>query len=179
MKVSVIPSDNTIVVDGDARRPDGAVYPDGVHAIQWDGDGGTIERIAGPQDYFSDPAYVQPFVVLHAAAKQRDETPIAMTFAQQKAALLSSFRADRERMIARLALLANRAFRDGNAPKAAVCDTLSDALVDITTDPTVTSATDIAALELAMETLYDAAVYAAITNPEAPTLLADFERMDG
>ncbi len=100
------------------------------------------------------------------------------TFEVQKKALLASFRADRERMVARLDLLANKAFRAGDPGKAEVCDVLTDALVDITTHPTVTSATNMDALELAMETLYDAAVYAAITNPAAPTLLSDFARMD-
>ena len=100
------------------------------------------------------------------------------SFAGQKAALFTKFRADRERMTVRLEMLANRAFRAGDAPKAAVCETLSDALLDITTHATVTAAADMETLEQAMEALYDAAVYAAITNPAAPSLLADFQRMD-
>lgn len=100
------------------------------------------------------------------------------SFAERRAALLATFRADRERMITRLEILSNRAFRSGDAPKATVCDTLSDALLDITTHPAVLAATDMGALELATENLYDAAVNAALTNPAAPTLLADFGRMD-
>ena len=92
--------------------------------------------------------------------------------------LIAAYKKDRALMMARLDEISGRAFRDSDPLKAIVCDTLSDALLAISTHPTVLAAEDIAALELAMEALYDAAVYAAITNPAAPTLLSDFERMD-
>lgn len=106
------------------------------------------------------------------------EQPPEPTFEQKKAALFAAFRADRERFIGRLSVIAGRAIRDNDPLKALVCDNLADALLAITTHPSVAAAVDIAALELAMETLYDAAVWAAITSPDAPYLLADFVRMD-
>lgn len=78
MKITVIPEDNTIVVDGDGRRPDGAVYPEGVRAIQWGGDIGAMEYHQAPQQAFTDFATVAPFLALHAAAKARDEIPIVL-----------------------------------------------------------------------------------------------------
>lgn len=78
MKITVIPEDNTIVVDGDGRRPDGAVYPEGVRAIQWNGDIGAIEYHQAPQQSFTDFAAVAPFLALHAAAKARDEIPVVL-----------------------------------------------------------------------------------------------------
>lgn len=76
MRVTVIPADNVVIVDGDLRKPTDAAYPSDVHAIQWHGSAGTIEYTNAPQKAFSDESLMDVYVALHAAAKVRDETPL-------------------------------------------------------------------------------------------------------
>lgn len=73
MKISIIPSDNTIVVDGDARRPTGFVYPENIHAIQWRDGAGNVEHLVGPAVAFSEFSVVEPYLAAHAAQKAIDE----------------------------------------------------------------------------------------------------------
>ncbi len=68
MKITIIPSDNTIMVDGVPRSPKNFVYPEDVKAIQWTGSEGYIEYNNGTQEHFSDYGLVEPYVLLHTEA---------------------------------------------------------------------------------------------------------------
>lgn len=45
MKVSIIPSDNVVVVDGVPRRVDCSSVPPEVHAVQWQDAVGVVEYV--------------------------------------------------------------------------------------------------------------------------------------
>lgn len=72
MKISIIPADNTIVVDGVGRlvtMPDAAVAgapAADIHAVQWDGAVGHVERRSGttgePKVIFTDAAPLAPYL---------------------------------------------------------------------------------------------------------------------
>lgn len=172
MKVTVIPEDNTIVVDGDVRHPDDAVYPDGVHAIQWDEEIGFVEHVQGSQVCFVDFGYVEPFVVMHAAAKLRDETPMT-DFVVQKAAETAKWKTQRAQMLSRVEGMAARFERAGDAESAASCDLVTEGLFAMFTHSTVTSATDIDTYKAALKARYLAAVSLA-----SPAAKLEFKRYD-
>lgn len=44
--ITIIPSDKMVIIDGEARQYDFAIDPN-IHAIQWYGDYGIVERIKG------------------------------------------------------------------------------------------------------------------------------------
>lgn len=71
MKVTVIPPDKFISVDGEGRHFDFSADPT-IEAIQWDGDSmvGHVQRRNGA-DPFTDPRVVQPFVDAWRAEKDR------------------------------------------------------------------------------------------------------------
>ena len=74
-KVTVVPDDRLIIVDGHALCFD---YPslDGIHALQWDGECGHIEWEYGPNQPLEAADYdgqVAPFVELWQAEKARLE----------------------------------------------------------------------------------------------------------
>lgn len=70
MRVTVVPEDKTIIVDGEVLQF--AFTADAnIHAIQWYGDHGTVEKKIGPAEAISDFAAVQPFVAAHAAEADR------------------------------------------------------------------------------------------------------------
>ena len=48
MKLTIVPADKMIIVDGVPVRVPDAAYPAGVHAIQWYGDKGEIEYTNAP-----------------------------------------------------------------------------------------------------------------------------------
>jgi len=100
----------------------------------------------------------------------------ASTFAIDKIKALEKYRADRERMVNRVSIIAGRAAREGNAAKATACDALIDTLTLIPKHATVVAATNITDLNQAMEDLYDTAVYAALIAH--PSLKQDFKNMD-
>lgn len=157
MRVTVIPSDNTIVVDGDSRKPTGAVYPPTVHAIQWNGEIGHIEYLAGPQQAFTDVAFVQPFVEMHTAAKARDEAPAPTpTFDVLKGQILSKFRADRMQMFFVIVSMINEAEINGDTAAVSALHTFRVGLKDLPTWPAVVAATDAAALASALGARYKA-----------------------
>ena len=94
MRVTIIPEDQTILVDGTALQF-AFVAPSNIHAIQWYGEHGTIEQKVGG----SIPATladVQPFIDAYAAEQARlaaiaatpatPEQIAATTRAQAKAA---------------------------------------------------------------------------------------------
>lgn len=71
MIVSVIVPDRTIVIDGAALVFDFAAIFPGLRALQWNGNSGTLEFMTGPQQYFDNPAFVNPFIAAYQAEAQR------------------------------------------------------------------------------------------------------------
>jgi hypothetical protein len=67
MRVTVIPEDKIVVVDGDPREVVMPAFPN-IHAIQWDGDLGRIEFRGRDPVWFNDFARVQPAVDAWTAA---------------------------------------------------------------------------------------------------------------
>lgn len=65
MRITVVPSDNVITIDGETRHPVNPEWPEGLHAIQWDGESGKIEW-HGRQDHIEDFAIVQPYIDMFA-----------------------------------------------------------------------------------------------------------------
>lgn len=108
MKVSVIPEDGIIIIDGDVRKPAGVTWPEGVRAMQWSGNSGFIEYRERGQEFIDDIAVVQPFIDLHAAKKALDEMPPpALPLADQRAAAVKKIDTDTDVLIA--TVIGNRA----------------------------------------------------------------------
>ena len=61
MRVTVIPDDKIILIDGVAKRCD-FTAPAGLHAIQWHGSYGFIEWKTKAQEYITAAAVVAPYV---------------------------------------------------------------------------------------------------------------------
>jgi len=61
MKVTVVPADRAIYIDGTVLKFDYAAAAD-IHAIQWDGAKGVIEKTDGGREVTTDNAVVQPFI---------------------------------------------------------------------------------------------------------------------
>jgi hypothetical protein len=103
MRVTVIPADRTVIVDGDARKVCKRVaFPKGVTAIQWYGKGGEIEFDRDDEGHrpenkkITDFTSYQGFVIEHAKAKKRDEDARAEVKAKREAALKKMEDAEKE-----------------------------------------------------------------------------------
>lgn len=70
MKITIIPSDNFISIDGVALVFPFSAAPN-IHAIQWDGASGAIETSNGSQHFSTDLADVQPFIDAYNAEAAR------------------------------------------------------------------------------------------------------------
>lgn len=75
MRVSIIPSDQTVVVDGVGRECAFSA-PEGVRAIQWDGAQGYFEKADGLA-HFEEEAVVTPYVLAWEAAAPLPPAPPA------------------------------------------------------------------------------------------------------
>lgn len=91
MRVSVIPADTCIVLDGEALFFPFAA-PDGLHALQWHGDHGEQEFADGRPNAPATAADVQPFVEAYAAEKARRAAEAAAGAAAYRAS--PAFEAD-------------------------------------------------------------------------------------
>ena len=92
MKVSIIPQDNVIVVDGVACNPEDVVYPSNVRAIQWKNTEGSIEYENGTQEHLDASEFdsvIQPFVTIHSVTMQEAIFIPGMTARQEIAAKLA------------------------------------------------------------------------------------------
>ncbi len=79
MKVSIIPSDKTIIVDGQALTFDYDIDPT-IHAIQWDGDSGEIEYNDGiANEQFTDSTLVDTLVSAYEDEVERLEAEAQAT----------------------------------------------------------------------------------------------------
>jgi len=79
MKVSIIPSDKTIIVDGQALTFDYDIDPT-IHALQWDGDSGEIEYNDGiANEQFTDSTLVDSLVSAYEDEVERLEAEAQVT----------------------------------------------------------------------------------------------------
>ena len=79
MKVSIIPSDKTIIVDGQALTFDYDIDPT-IHALQWDGDSGEIEYKDGiGNEQFTDSTLVDSLVSAYEDEVERLEAEAQAT----------------------------------------------------------------------------------------------------
>jgi len=79
MKVSIIPSDKTIIVDGQALTFDYDIDPT-IHALQWDGDSGEIEYNDGiANEQFTDSTLVDSLVSAYEDEVERLEAEAQAT----------------------------------------------------------------------------------------------------
>ena len=79
MKVSIIPSDKTIIVDGQALTFNFAIDPT-IHALQWDGDSGEIEYNDGiANEQFTDSTLVDTLVSAYEDEVERLEAEAQAT----------------------------------------------------------------------------------------------------
>lgn len=83
MKLTVIPEDQIIVLDG-AVVATPFVAPANIHAIQWDGVEGTIEHKVGPPSRITNVKDVQFYLDKHADALARKATERAAEEAKPK-----------------------------------------------------------------------------------------------
>ncbi len=100
-------------------------------------------------------------------------TPAAPVFADQKAVEVAAYIETREKMCARVAGIGQRLGTAGDTASGTSCDAVVNALLDVLAHPSVTGATDINALKLALKTRYVAAVSLASTAARA-----EFKRYD-
>ena len=79
MKVSIIPSDKTIIVDGQALTFDYDIDPT-IHALQWDGNSGEIEYNDGiANEQFTDSTLVDTLVSAYEDEVERLEAEAQAT----------------------------------------------------------------------------------------------------
>ena len=79
MKVSIIPSDKTIIVDGQALTFDYDIDPT-IHALQWDGNSGEIEYNDGiANEQFTDSTLVDSLVSAYEDEVERLEAEAQAT----------------------------------------------------------------------------------------------------
>ena len=97
----------------------------------------------------------------------------AAAFAPGKAIEIASYIETREKMCARVAGIGQRLARAGDTAGATSCDAVVNALLDVLAHPSVTGATDIDALKLALKTRYLTAVSLASASAKA-----EFKRYD-
>jgi len=91
-RITIVPADACVIVDNDALTGLALPAAPNVHAIQWHGTHGIIERIAGGAEYFTDFSVVSPFLAVWQA--RRDELdnpppPPVPTLAEAKAAAVA------------------------------------------------------------------------------------------
>lgn len=71
MQLSVIPADKTIVKDGAALVFDFPVWPPSLRALQWNGTSGKMEFTTGADQWFDNPAIMQPYLDAYEAEAER------------------------------------------------------------------------------------------------------------
>lgn len=101
MRVTVVPSDSCVIVDGDMLSDLSLPSAPGVHAIQWYGSYGVIEKTSGAPERISDESAIAPFVAAWQA--RRDEIdnpppPPALTLAEAKSAAKAAVKRTRDRI---------------------------------------------------------------------------------
>ena len=99
MRITIVPADGCVIKDGDALAGLALPSAPNVHAIQWHGTHGIIERTTGAAEYFTDFSVVSPFLAVWQA--KRDEIdnpppPPVPTLADAKAAAVAAVKRRRD-----------------------------------------------------------------------------------
>lgn len=72
MKITIIPDDKKINVDGRMLKSKDFLFPVNIHAIHWDGEKGHIEyKDKRPNAKVPSKDYIQPYIDQHAAEVER------------------------------------------------------------------------------------------------------------
>jgi hypothetical protein len=71
MIISIIPSDKTVVIDGEALQFDFQLFSKKIRAVQWNGTSGNIEFNEGPSQWFDNIAMIQDVVDAYNDEKSR------------------------------------------------------------------------------------------------------------
>lgn len=74
-RITVVPADSCVIVDGDALAGLALPAAPNVHAIQWHGTHGIIERRTGGAEYFTDFSVVSPFLAVWQAKRDELDNP--------------------------------------------------------------------------------------------------------
>lgn len=71
MRVTIVPEDSCVIVDGDALSGLALPASPNIHAIQWHTNFGVIEKKTGPAERFTDEGVLAPYLAVWQA--RRDE----------------------------------------------------------------------------------------------------------
>lgn len=85
-KISIIPSDKTIVKNGKGLKVNFQTNNSKIRAIQWNGASGEIEMSEGANQYFDNFALISEIVALYDAA-EAEEIAAAVLAAEKAAAV--------------------------------------------------------------------------------------------
>lgn len=101
MRVTIVPEDQCVIVDGDALSGLALPASPNTHAIQWYGAHGVIEKKAGPAERFTDESVLAPYLAVWQV--RRDEIdnppePPEPTLAEAKAAKAAAVKRKRDLM---------------------------------------------------------------------------------
>lgn len=75
MRVTIVPEDQCVIVDGDMLSGLSLPATTNIHAIQWHGTAGIIERQIGPAERFTDESVIAPFVAVWQARRDEIDNP--------------------------------------------------------------------------------------------------------
>ena len=75
MRVTIVPEDQCVIVDGDALSGLALPASPNTHAIQWYGAHGVIEKKTGPAERFTDESVIAPFVAVWQARRDEIDNP--------------------------------------------------------------------------------------------------------
>lgn len=86
MRLTIIPADNVVIIDGEAKPMQLDAYPalKGIHAVQWSGDKGHVERDDQPNETLDNLRVFQDIVTAwRAKPSELRATPIPFDPTQQ------------------------------------------------------------------------------------------------
>lgn len=127
MSVTVIPEDSLVIIDGVARVVVMA-FPEGVHAIQWQANHGTIERKQGAAEYFEDAEIIAPFIAAWEAEAVPSVEALVLTADQAHQAEIDKRRAEILNDLAKIDSRSIRPLREGDADRVAALEVEAQAL---------------------------------------------------
>jgi hypothetical protein len=100
-RVTIVPADSLVIVDGRGLHVDCSCVAAGIHAIQWDGRAGAIERHGEPNETLDLAGYANHVAPLYTAWESAraaaDAPPPPPTLEQAKAAKLATIHSEKNR----------------------------------------------------------------------------------
>lgn len=99
MRITIVPDDNCVIADGDALSGLALPASPNIHAIQWHGTYGIIEKKVGPAERFTDEGVLAPYLAVWQAARDAIDNPPpppAPTLAEAKAAKAAAVKRKRD-----------------------------------------------------------------------------------